>query len=225
MKYPISKPPRRPGLGAALGLAILAAPGLGHATVMVDINFSEPGSPIVSDPTIEGYSFFAGDPANFTDTYTDDAQTPGNPYLVSGTEDDPNNYVSPQSTSFIGATGGTVGGLNLTTVITLDAAFFTTLPSGSTLRFEALSGGIGGAVVGSTTLSDNSSTPVYHTLSITLTNFGFDALRLYGTVDFGQPFRIDNLRVDTANNTNPVPVPSTLFLAGAGLLALARRRA
>ena len=31
---------------------------------------------------ISGYSFSAGDPLDLADTYTDDFQTPGNPYLA-----------------------------------------------------------------------------------------------------------------------------------------------
>lgn len=51
MKNSTSRPSRCPALGAALGLALLAAPGLSQAALVVDIDFSE--VPLLSsDPLI-----------------------------------------------------------------------------------------------------------------------------------------------------------------------------
>lgn len=225
MKNPFNQPSRRLSLGAAVGLAILAAPGLGHAVQIANITFSEVALG-TTDPAIAGFSFFAGDNALFADTITDDGVTPANPYLLSGIDDQTTDYLPGlANTSFIGAShAGTLGGLNMITQILVDAAFISTLPVGSTLVMEAL---LGGVVQGSASFTDSSPTPVYQSLGITLNDLGFDSLRFYGNADNEFSFRIDNLRVDVTQKTTPppsgVPEPATLWLTAGGLLGLARR--
>lgn len=224
MKNPINKPSRHLSLGAAVGLAILAAPGLGHAVQIANITFSEVALG-TTDPVIAGFSFFAGDNALFADTITDDSVTPTNPYLLSGADDQTTDYLPGlTNTSFIGASTAALGGAGKITQILVDAAFISTLPVGSTLVMEAL---LGGVVQGSASFTDSSPAPAYQTLGITLNDLGFDSLRLYGNADNEFSFRIDNLRVDVTNKTTPppsgVPEPATLWLAAGGLLGLARR--
>lgn len=207
---------------ALLSAALLAAGGAAQAAIIASIDFSE--VPLgTEDPLIQGFQFSANAAASFADTITEDALSPGDPYLSSGLDDSPNNYVPPLDTSLIRITSsGVVGGSGNNTTISLDAAYFTSLPSGSTLLMEAL---LGGVVEGNATFTETSPTPGYRPLQITLSDVGFDTIRLYDAADAGFAFRIDNVMIDVSPSgpgpgPGPMPEPSSLLLMGIGALGM-----
>ena len=201
---------------AALGLCTNAP----EATV-TDIDFSE--VPLfTADPVIEGTAFYAGDPNNFEDTFTDDFNNPGDPYLVAGyDESGPVDIPGFTQTSFIGVDmGAALGGTGLLTEISVGAAFFQPTPGGEALRMEALLGGVLQQFV---EISTDALVPDFQTLGISLDEIAFDALYIYVPADGGADFAIDNLLVDvTQKTTPPVPVPGTLLLMGAGMMGMRR---
>lgn len=64
---------------------VFALTGVGNAITFDEVPLG------TSDPTIEGVSFWAGNPISWNDTYTDDGWSPGNPYLASGYDDGTGN--------------------------------------------------------------------------------------------------------------------------------------
>ncbi|TSA06627.1 MAG: PEP-CTERM sorting domain-containing protein [Deltaproteobacteria bacterium] len=167
---------------------------------------------LTSDPTIGGVSFWAGNPASWNDTYTDNSWSPLNPYLASGYDDGTGNSPWLYDT-FIGAT---ILGLPVVSV-SFDILSEYQLPGGTTLWARALSGG---SEVASTFLNvilgDNS----YHSMSLAYAG-GFDTLYIYDDLVgvSGEAFHIDNFSFTEYQQPGQViPEPATMVLLGSGLV-------
>lgn len=186
-------------------LLVFAVTGVANA-----ITFSEVPL-LTTDPTIQGVSFWAGDPALYNDTITVDFWTPGNYYLLSGYDDGTGNSPGLYNT-FIGA--NTTG--LLFSSFSFDIASEYQLPPSTTLWAIALSSGVPVDSVQLTVAgySDNS----YYLMSLNYAN-GFDTVYIYDDLDvngFGEAFHIDNVNF-TPYQSAGVPEPSTLILLCSGL--------
>jgi outer membrane autotransporter protein len=177
---------------AALGSAIALVCAGAQAAVVFKVDFSEVAL-FTTDPTIQGIAFSAGDPASFEDTFVDDSATPTDPYLVAGLEGSGGiDLPAYNATSFVhAAMPGAQGGGGSAATVEVDAAFLFPLPSGETLRMEAL---LGGSVQGATEVT--TSTSAVERLVLALGSLSFDSLMFYVPADFGGVFRIDNLIID-----------------------------
>jgi hypothetical protein len=164
-----------------------------------------------SNPTIQGTSFWAGDPAQFHDTYIDDAMSPGNAYLASGFAD--SSVTTPVTlNTFIG-----VSLVPNTVLASFDILSESLLPGGDTFLLAAYLGGVQQASA-SLFVNDN----LYHQISISA-GTSFDTLYIYdqvGSFGLGQTFHIDNFSstLGSTGPNNPVPEPSTIFLLLTGLV-------
>jgi hypothetical protein len=204
-------------LSRALCGALLLPCAAGAAEI-ANIDFSE--VPLLSqDPTIDGLSFFAGNPVDFADTITDDAATPGNVYLQAGVDDLPDDFVPYTETSFIGASAASaIGGTGYDVIVNLEAAFLSVLPSGESAQFDLM---LGTSVQGSDSFT--TALNAYLPLQVTLNDIAFDNLRVYVPSDFGSSFIIDNLTINVIGSgpgPTPTPAPGPLLLLAAGGLGL-----
>lgn len=161
-----------------------------------------------SNPTINGVSFWAGDPSSFHDTYVDNQWSSTSNYLASGVYD-----------------GNTAGLYDTMIGVTLashtQSIFFNILsekglPDETTFTVLAF---LGDALKGSTTLTvqDNN----YHGIAL---NAGtdIDKLIIYDDMNsfgYGEAFHIDDFGFRTAPAPDTVPEPSTMLLFGSGLAA------
>jgi hypothetical protein len=181
----------------------------------VPITFDE--VPLVTtDPTIEGISFWAGNPAYFSDTYTDDSLTPGNPYLASGFNDGTTGITLGLNGSFIGISGI----FNPLGTYFFDIASEVSLPPGTTLTAYAYAGA---NMVASSSLPVAYNDYAYYQMSLTSVGI-FDNIYIFNPDNFS--FHIDNFDYRPSNNP-PVPEPATILLFCLGLLpivAISRRR-
>ncbi len=194
------------------------------------ITFSE--VPLFStDPSISGVKFFAGDPTFFSDTFVDDLAVPGDPYLLSGFDDDP---ASPTGgfvyDTFIGATS--LGGFLADTVVTFDIAADILPIDPTKFNVAAVSGGAIVATADTGAVTD----AAYHSLSVSHTA-AFDSVWIWGEpgiFGFAEFFRIDNFGWEVPDDGggpggDPIPEPTTVLLlgigiGGLGLTALRRKR-
>jgi len=167
---------------------------------------------LTTDPTIEGISFWAGDPSVYNDTMVNDFWSPGNSYLMSGFDDGTGKSPDLYDT-FIGITSGSG---NLFSTVTLDILSEMNLPGGTTLWLTGL---LGGSAVGSTslTVSDNA----YHSLTLAFAS-GADTIHIFDNLNssnLGEAFHIDNFTYSLyQEGPKPVPEPSTMVLVSAGLI-------
>lgn len=162
-----------------------------------------------TDPTIDGVSFWAGDPGASNDAIVEDFWSPGDQYLLSGYDDGTGSSPGLYDT-FIGVSSGTLLG-----TVTLDVLSELVLPGGTTL---VLQGRLGGLDVESISLAVTDS--LYHNLSLTFSS-GADTLYLYDDLNefgFGEEFHINDF-TSTAYTQPPsgVPEPSTFMLLASGL--------
>ena len=203
------------------GIAAAIVLGLASTTAQaVLIDFST-ASVFDADPLISGYQFSAGDGAFFEDTFVDDFLSFGDNYLVNGWDSD-NLLGSGTGTTLVKVAGAAAGGTGFDVAISLDASSIAAIPSGQTLMFDVLSGGVTVATDTFTTTGTG-----YLALTASLTDQAFDTLFIYDTATFGTEFRIDNLSIEVTDNTGGggdpgVPEPSTALLFGLGLLAAGR---
>ena len=180
------------------------------------INFSEVALG-TSNPSIGAASFWAGNPGDFRDTFTDDSWTPGNAYLASGRDDH-----TGKSPGLFGAFIG-VSLPTDTYSVSFDILSEEVLPEGTTLWLQALSGGV---LKGSTSLLVSDS--AYYQMALNVgsdidTVYIFDDLNSFG---LSEAFHIDNFASQTGG-VPAVPEPSTLLLmvsALAGTLIWRRRQ-
>ena len=204
---------------ALFGGAILLA-GSAHAAIVADIDFSEV-STSTTDPLIEGLQFSANDTLEFADTCVDDAQTPGNNYLLAGADDLNTNFTPYSEVGLINVDAGSGwGGANKQVTISFDAAVIGTLPAGDMgIQVDAR---LGNTVQGSASLGIDDE-DVYHGLGIVLDDLGFDNLRIYGFSNTALlPFYIDDLTIDVVSTGTGAPAPATLGLMGLGMLGVMR---
>jgi len=210
-----------------LGLAITAGSmlALSSVTQATTIDFSEVGL-FEPDPVISGYAFSAGDAANFEDTFTDDALNLGDAYLSSGWDSLDILGLNGFDTTFINIGTAAVGGNGFDTTINLQAAFDAGLPSGLDLQMDVY---LGAVLQASDTLHQTQSPPLEN-MQVILNDIAFDTIYLYDTATVGGAFRIDNLVVNSVDNTGPgpgpgpIPEPSILLLFGTALFSLGMTR-
>lgn len=167
-----------------------------------------------TDPTIEGVSFWAGDPTWWDDTITDDSWSPGNPYLASGYDDGTDKSPGLYDT-FIGTNPATPG--ILFGSVSFDILSEYQLPGGTTLWARALSGG---SEVASASLNLNLVDNSYHPINLAYVG-GFDKLYIYDDLDgngFGEAFHIDNFTFTEYQPGYVIPEPATMVLLGSGLV-------
>jgi len=198
----------------ALSMFLVIGSGSAWSTI---IDFSEVGL-LTTDPTISGVSFFAGLPAGWNDTITDNGLSPtNNPYLLSGFD---NGNAPGLYDTFIGASasGFTFDSVTFDIGI-LDGTLGTVFTS---FYVNALSGGTN---VASSTISFNDSN--YHALSVSFAT-GFDTLHIYSEMNpsgLGEIFEIDNFNFTQYQGggpgPEPIPEPGTMLLFGAGLMVFA----
>lgn len=192
-------------------LSILLVLGVNGVLNAFPITFSE--VPVgTTDPTIAGVSFWAGDPAVFNDTITDDSWTPGNPYLEYGIDDGTGNSPGLYNT-FIGVNFAPAG--DLFGNISFDILSESFLPGGTTLWVQGLLSGVGVEST-SITVADNN----YHNLNLTFAS-GADKLYIYDDLvgGFGDPFHIDNFD-PTLYTPYVIPEPATMLLFSSGLIGV-----
>lgn len=185
-------------------LLVLAVTGVASAITFDEVTLG------MTDPTIDGVSFWAGDPTPEFDTYTDDYWSPSDPYLMSGFDDGTGNSPGLYDT-FIGASLSTPG--ELFTSVSFDILSEYWLPPSTTLWAEAL---FGGTVVASTSMTATDN--LYHNMGLSFAT-GFDTLYIYDDLDtsgFGEAFHIDDFNFTTFQ-AQPVPEPATILLLGSGL--------
>ncbi|MBI5056095.1 MAG: PEP-CTERM sorting domain-containing protein [Nitrospirae bacterium] len=184
---------------------------LSIASMAFAITFSE--VPLgTTDPTIDGVSFWAGDPVVLYDTFVDDSLSSGNPYLMNGIDDGTGNSPGSYDT-FIGVSAPTA---TLFGEVSFDILSEYQLPGGSTLWLQGL---LSGAPVESLSLVVNDNS--YHNMLLTFAS-GADTLYIYDNLNelmYGDAFHIDNFSSTPYTVPPPpsVPEPSTLILLASGL--------
>lgn len=191
------------------------------ASVAGAITFDEVANGTV-DPTIGEISFSAGSSSTFSDTMVDDFVTPGDPYLMSGNEDD-TGFGLNSGNYFLAAALNKSGYLFATVTLDLYSDF---VDPTQIVEFFVFFGNSTTGVRDGQIFTFENEDHGPRTISITNTvNYDyFGIISPYTADGDSSSFNIDNFLYTTKQPGGPinvVPEPSTLALLGLGLVASA----
>lgn len=188
-------------------ISLLLIFGLSNVANSTSITFDE--VPVFTlDPTIKDVSFWAGDPLNWNDTYTDDLNNPGNAYLHCGIDDGTGNSPGLYET-FIGISSLA----DPFAEITFELACLSTWKSSTTFWADAYNSSDLGTKVSSVSITIPDTDHAYHQLSMA-SSIGFDTIFIY---DEDTDFATANYFCIDSVDFTPIPEPSSIFLLLCGL--------